>query len=198
MIKKIVLANFIYFILLGLSSRDCFAVSVNSAAITAKASINSSLTLDVVVEDQLSSAITPSLDFGNLIRVNDEFRSQTFYKVYLTINSVGDPCELSQLGTFLSRTGGGEIIPSGVYIVKPEYDAGQNSSKAQPAGSQVGSRGTAVGTRVLFTDPTGSDRTITATYTLSGDSNLGATETIPLSQKSGSYNGTIQYTLTTI
>ena len=178
-------------------ANTAFADTSASGPLDVKASIPAGLTLEATVIDQLINAVVPSLDFSELVRVGNEFRSKTFFKVYLRINSVGDPCTLSQNGTDLVRQSGAEIMPRGAYTVLPEYIEGDNSGQPQPPGSSLGVRGTVVGPRLLYTDPTGSDRVITSTYTLTGDPNTGATEVITLDQKSGNYSGTVQFTLTT-
>lgn len=174
------------------------ATSLNGNPVVVEASVGAGLTLNVTITDQLTNTVVPSMDFGELVRTDNEFRSKTFFKVLLRINSVGDPCQLTQTGTALTRTDGTETMPSGAYIVKPEYVDADNNGVGIPTGASVGKVATVVGTQVLYNDPTGSDRNVTALYTLSGDSTLGATQIIPLSQKSGSYSGTIQFTLTTV
>lgn len=173
------------------------ADTVSGGPIHVSASIPTGLTLEMKIVDQVNGSQMPSLDFGELVRTGEEFRAARFFKVFLNENAAGDPFTLTQIGTPLTRNGGSETIPNGAFIVQPAYAEADNSGNAQPAGSTIGSIGTAVGTRTLFTDATGSSRVITLIYTLSGDPNTGATEVIPLSQKSGSYSGTIQFTLTT-
>lgn len=190
--------RFVFLVLALLSfSSQVFAASATQGPITVAADIPSGLTLDMTIIDQLSGAVVPSLDFGDLVRVGDEFRSSKFFKVLLKINSVGDPFELTQNGTALTRSGGAETMPSGAYIVKPTFEAAENNGAAQPSGAAIGSTGSAVGNKILYTDPTGTGGVVTLTYTLSGDPNIGATEKIQLNQKSGSYAGTVQFTLTT-
>ena len=176
---------------------QAFAESVSGTPIIVSASVPQGLTLELEIVDQLSGAQRPSLDFEELIRVGNELRSARFFKVFLKVNAAGDPMELTQIGTPLTRNSGPEAIPNGAYIVKPEYIEADNAGATQPTGSTLGAIGTAVGARLLFSDPAGSSRVITAIYTLSGDPNTGATDVIPLSQKGGSYSGTIQFTLTT-
>ena len=189
---------FIFFFTPGIFFLTADAESITSGAVNVSATVPGGLTLDLRIVDQLTDSERPSLDFGELVRVGGEFRAATFFKVYLSANAAGDSFTLTQTGTPLTRTGGAEQIPSGAYIVKPEYVESDNAGAAQPAGSTVGTRGSASGTRTLYTDPTGASSIITLTYTLSGDPNTGATEIIPLSQKSGAYSGTVQFTLTTI
>jgi hypothetical protein len=162
------------------------------------AQVPSDLTLDMRIVDQLTTGQVPTMDFGELVRVGDEFRARTFFKVYLRINTVGQACELSQLGTPLARNSGTEIMPAGAYMATPAYEQAQNSNQQIPSGAKLGALGKVGGTLLLYSDPTGSSRTVTVTYTLSGDPITGATEVIPISQKSGSYSGTVQFTLTTL
>ena len=180
-----------------ISPRLVTAESVSGGPINISATVPSGITLELTIVDQLTGSQMPSLDFGELVRIGDEFRAATFFKIFVKANAAGDPYELVQIGTPLTRSGGTETVPGGSYIVKPEYIESDNLGAAQPLGSAVGARGTTVGARTLFTDPTGSSRILTLTYTLSGDPNTGATELISLDQKSGAYTGTIQFTLTT-
>ena len=179
-----------FFLITFIFLHDLYAVNIS-------ADVPFGLTLELKIVDQLTGAQIPSLDFGELVRTGNKFRSSKSFKVFLTVNAAGDPLELTQLGTALARDGGTEKIPNGAFIVKPMYVTSDNTGASQPSGSTVGAVGTAVGTRLLFNDLTGSSRIITLVYTLSGDPNTNATETIPLSQKSGSYSGVIQFTLTT-
>ena len=173
------------------------ADSTSQGPINVSAVVPSGLTLEMHIVDQLSSAEKPSIDFGELERVGDEFRSKTFYKVLITVSGAGDPFELTQTGSSLTHNGGSETIPSGAYIVKPGYSEADNENLARPLGSTLGNTVTAVGPHLLYSDPTGSRRVTTALYTLTGDPSTEATQIIPLSQKSGTYAGTVQFTLTT-
>ena len=195
--KKVGLLFFTLFSMPALLFSTAHAASISGGPVTISATVPGGLTLELRIVDQLSGAEVPSLDFGELVRIGGEVRAAKFFKVFLKANAAGDPFTLTQIGTPLTRNGGSETIPSGAYFVKPSYAPEDNAQTAQPIGSVVGSIGTAVGTRALYTDPTGSSRIITLVYTLSGDSNTGATEIIPLSQKSGAYSGTVQFTLTT-
>ena len=188
---------FALFLFLAAPVRVAEAASATQGPINVAADIPSGLTLELTIIDQLSGAVAPSLDFGDLVRVGDEFRSSKFFKVLLKVNSVGDPFELTQNGTPLTRTGGSETLPSGAYMVQPSFVPGDNSGAAQPSGSSIGTAGTAVGNKLLFSDPSGTGGVLTLSYTLSGDPNTGATEKILLNQKSGAYAGTVQFTLTT-
>ena len=172
-------------------------VSLSSGPISASATIASEFTLKIRIEDQVTKAITPTMNFGELVRVNDnELRAATFFKVYIELDTLGAASHLTQTASPLTREGGSETMPNGAYIVQPTYDPADNGNLQQPSGSNLGKRQSAVGTEEIYTDPTGSHRTVTSLYFLSGDSTIGATEPITLNQKSGAYSGTIQYTLT--
>ncbi len=188
---------FIFFLFLAAPIRLAEAASATHGPINVGADIPSGLTLELTIIDQLSGAVVPSLDFGDLIRVGDEFRSSKFFKVLLEVNSVGDPFELTQNGTPLARAGGSETLPPGAYMVQPSFVPADNSGATQPSGSSIGTASSAVGNKLLFSDPSGTGGVLTLVYTLSGDPNTGATEKIFLNQKSGSYAGTVQFTLTT-
>ena len=185
------------FFTLSLFSLRANAESATGGPVNVSATVPGGLALELEIVDQVTSTPSPSLDFGELVRIGNEFRAAKFFKVFLRANATGDSFELTQISTPLTRAGGPETIPTGAYIAKPTYVEADNAGLSEPPGSTVGAIGTAVGTRTLYQDPTGSSRTITVVYTLSGDPNTGATETIPLSQKSGSYSGTVQFTLTT-
>ncbi len=173
------------------------AAASSTGPVTVSATVPSSLELVVSIADGLTNATVPSMNFGELIPDTGDYRAKTFFIVQLRISAGGSPHELTQNGTLLTRNGGGDTIPDGSYIVKPSYNDSVNGGDPQPSGSQMGLIGSAVGNRLLYRDPIGKNRTITANYTLSGDSNTGATQTIPLSQKAGPYAGNIQFTLTT-
>lgn len=173
------------------------AATVSGGPFRVSAQVPSTLTLELSILDPVSGAEKSLLDFGELTRVGGEFRAERFFKVLLKVNTAGDSFGLTQIATPLTRSDSAETIPSGAYVVKPTYVEADNTGLSQPTGSQIGTAGTAVGTRTLFADSTGAGRVITLTYTLSGDPSTGATEVIPLSQRSGFYTGTIQFTLTT-
>lgn len=167
--------------------------------VNVSASIPSELTLDMRIIDQRTNSQVPSMDFGDLLRSGDEFRAQTFFKVYLTIYSVGISCVLSQTGTPLTLNSGTDTIPKGAYIAKPEFEASENSNQARPGNTEIGVHGSAAqNNMLLFKDPDGRKSVITVTYTLTGDPITQATEVIPVNQKSGAYSGTVQFTLTTV
>ena len=172
------------------------ATSSSTGAVTISASVPSALTLNLTIIDPLTQSAVPTMDFNELERVGEEFRAAKFFKVFLEVDTVGDPLTLTQVGTPITRTGGSETIPSGAYVVDPTYSEADNNGKAQAPGSQLAARQSVVGTHEIYNDPNGAKRTLTIFYYLSGDPATGGTQIIPLDQKSGAYSGSIQFTLT--
>ena len=166
------------------------AATLTAGPINVSAEIPSGLALELTIIDQLTGSKVPSMDFGELSRFNDEYRATRFFNILLKVNTAGNSYELAQLSTPLTRSGGSETIPNGAFFVKPLYEAADNSGNVLPGGSVLGVPGTAVATQPVFKDPTGSARTVRLQYTLTGDPVTGATQNIPLGQKSGSYTAT--------
>ena len=199
-LHKALVGSMVCCVLLGVPLDFTSIVSAQTTVggpIHVSAVVPAGLMLELTIIDQLTNAEVPSMDFGELVRNGDEFRAARFFKVLLNTNVAGESYQLTQNATPLTRNGGAETIPEGAFIVKPAYVETDNFGLTLPIGSSVGAVASAIGTRPLFSDPTGSSRVLSLTYTLSGDPNTGATEVIALSQKSGSYSGTVQFTLTT-
>ena len=173
------------------------ATNITAGPINVSAEIPSGLALELTIIDQLTGAIVPSMDFGELARFNDEYRATRFFDVLLKVNTAGNAYELTQLSTPLTLTSGSETIPNGAFFVKPFYDAADNAGNALPTGATLGVAGSAVTTQSVYKDPTGSARIVRLQYTLTGDPMTGATQPILVGQKSGSYRATVLYTLTT-
>jgi hypothetical protein len=173
------------------------AASISAGPVSVFAEIPSGLVMELTIIDQLTGATVPSMDFGELSQVDDEYRATRFFNVLLKISTAGNSYELTQLSTPLTRSGGTETIPNGAFFVKPFYEEADNAGFAFPSGASLGPAGTAVATQAVFKDPTGSGRTVRLQYTLTGDPATGATQNIPFGQKSGSYAATVQFTLTT-
>jgi len=184
---------------LGLSllvPKETAASVTKNVSVLTSATVPAALTLNVTIIDQTTNSAVPTMDFGELQRVGDEFRSATYFKVLLKVDTVGDPLNVTQIGSPLTRAGGVETIPSGAYIAEPTYSDTDNGGKSQPAGSHLDIRRTVAGTHDIYSDSSGSKRFISIFYRLSGDPATGGTEVIPLDQKSGAYSGTVQFTLT--
>jgi hypothetical protein len=193
---KITFCIFFLFLLALSFASGVHAINFTAGPVIVAAEIPSGLALKLTVVDQLTGSAVPSLDFGILARSENDYRAERFFNVLLNVNTAGSAYELTQISTPLTRTGGSETIPSGAFFVKPIYESEDNAGLSLPLGANLGVAGSAVGSRLLFSDPTGSARSFRSRYTLSGDPITGATETIPLSQKSGAYAATVQFTLT--
>ncbi len=180
----------------GFMASTAYAQTLSSGAITTSATIASEFTFKITVENQNPVATTTTMNFGELVRANDsELQAATFYKVYAELNTLGAPSHLTQTASALTRSGGSETIPNGSFVMKTTYEPADNAGQAQPTGVTMLPVQTAVGTKEIYADPTGSHRVVTILYYLTGDPTLGATEKISFDQKSGSYSGIVEYTL---
>lgn len=187
-----------FFFLLGFLSpvpKEAVAGVTTNAVLLTSATVPSNLTLNLEIIDETTQAAVPTMNFGDLERVGNEFRSTKLFRILLNVDTVGDPLVVTQIGSPLVRTGGFEIIPSGAYIVEPTYSEEDNNGKTLPGTAIVGARTSVVGTHETYSDTAGSKRTVSIFYRLSGDPATGGTEIIPLDQKSGAYTGTVQFTL---
>lgn len=168
------------------------------------AKVNPDITLEIIIIDKLYNRITQTMDFGDLQKVGEEYRSATYYQVQITAAANTDPFEVRQSATALVRSGGFETIPTGAYIAKiPTLDlittiSGDQQTQGAPAGAKVGETGTAVRDILIYQSDDRDNKKvmIPVDYTLSGDSALKATQIIPINQKSGSYSGTVMFTIT--
>lgn len=171
-----------------------------SAAVTVNAQIGTGLSLTVVlnrVDPANNNAETPmaSMNFGEMKpNVFGGMDAPYYFKAYINANSQSKPYTLTQNGSPVSN--GSTALPQGACKVTPTYNAGDNGG-ASSVGT-LGSTGTWVGNRTLYTsDTAGSMRTVTVYYGLIGDPAAGAGNFIPSNQASGSYSGTITFTVTT-
>lgn len=195
---RIVLSTlFLLSFVMYFAMKSAGAASLTAGPINVSADIPSGFSMQLTIVDQLTGATVPSMDFGELSRVNDEYRATRFFHVFLKINTAGNGYELTQLSTPLTRSGSADTLPNGAFFVKPFFESADNGGVSAPAGATLGAVGTAVATQLIFKDPTGSTGVVRLRYTLTGDPALGATQVIPVGQKSGSYAATVQFTLTT-
>ena len=119
------------------------------------------------------------------------------FQVFFGINAQGRPFTIKQTSGPLQV--GGSTIPNGAFIVTPLQGVGGDPSRPLPPGTSVGSRGSAVATnKVLFSGSGGRNDTMAATYGITDDPALGATESIPLDQPAGDYSTTITFTATVL
>ncbi len=169
------------------------------------AEVTATLTLSVTLKKNNSAgAVVTAMDFGRLVDIGTgTLRSSPTsttgtgaVAAFITTNSHGTPYVVTQDGTALSN--GTTNLPAGACTVVPTYSAADNGGASMPAGAVVGTAGSWVGARTLYTSETGlaAMRTITAYYSVTDDSTAGATTGVPLNQPGGSYAGTVTITAT--
>lgn len=189
---------------LAFSLPYALAATQSTAPITTTAVVSSSLTLSVLMKKNDSNGATvTSMNYGQLsdigtgtLRSSPTGTTGTGSVVaYITANSQGLPYTITQTGTTISN--GTTTLPNGALAVTPVYATQDNGGAAKPAAAVVGSAGTWVGTRTLYTsEAAGALRTIQAHYAITDDPAAGATTGVPLNQQAGTYNGTVTITVT--
>ena len=168
------------------TGRDTRAAGASLGPLTTVAVVPSTLSLDMTILDAAGSQAS-SLDFGQLSRTADTFGSNRLFRVVLSVSGQGVSYEIRQDVSPFTRNGGNEAIPEAAFLVRPLYLESENSGLSIPSGAQLAPEGPASGTRTLFSDPTGSSRTISLAYSMASG--------VPFGLPSGSYTGTLQFTL---
>lgn len=200
-----------------LAGGPVMAVDLPGPAVAVQAEVASTLTFSVTVTELIPTGaggttigpVVTSMNFS-ILASNGTFdpdgtgptppqpralNSTKAFQVFFGINAQGRPFTIKQTASLLQA--GGNTIPSGAFIVTPLQGVGGDSSQPLPAGITLGSRGSAVATnKVLFTSTGGPSNTMAATYGITDDPALGATQTIPLDQPAGSYTTTVTFTAT--
>ncbi len=182
-----------------------FAATTSTPAITTSASVASALTLTVVIKkNDFAGALITAMNFGQLVNIGTgTLRSSATgttgtgnAAAFISANSQGLPYTLTQTGTAMSN--GITTLPAGACTVVPVYAAADNGGAVLPAGAVVGTAGSWVGTRTLYTSEAGTaaGRTIQAHYSVTDDPAAGATTGVPLSQAAGTYSGTVTISVT--
>lgn len=172
--------------------------ATQSATVSVSAQIQSALTFDVklysVNPTTFAETATASMAFGELKKNGfGGLDAAQYFKVYLTANSQGLPYTITQNGTTVSN--GTATLPNNACKVTPSYESGSNGGAALVG--TVGTAGTWVGNRTLYTsNSSGAVRTINAYYGLVGDPAQGAGNFVPENQASGTYSGTVVFTVT--
>jgi hypothetical protein len=204
--KKIVSMAILVVMVVGFASPAAFAVTTSTAPITTSASVASALSLTVVLKkNDFAGATITTMNFGQLVNIGTgTLRSSPTgttgtgaVAAFISPNSQGLPYTITQTGTTMSN--GSTTLPSGALTVVPVYAAADNGGLAKPAAAVVGTAGSWIGTRTLYTSETGTaaSRTIQAIYSVTDDPAAGATTGIPTSQAAGTYTGTVTITMTT-
>ena len=185
-----------------------FAATAGSGAITTSASVDGTLSLSVTIrKNDFSGAIITSMDFGRLVdigtgtlRSSPTSTTQTGAAVaFVSANSHGIPYTISQVGTVMSN--GSTTLPNGALAVTPTYSSADNVVNgvplAMPASALLGTRGTWVGSRTLYTsEPAAAVRVLQFAYSVTDDPAAGATTGVPANQQGGTYTGSVTITVT--
>lgn len=199
-----------------LASSSAFAGTVSSPTFPASAVVDGSLAMTVTLRrNSTAGAVATQMNFGQLQEfsftnpagvVSNTLRSSATgpgntgtgsIVASITANSHGLPYVIKQTGTALSN--GTATIPAGACTVVPVYATQDNGGLAKPAAAVLGTAGSWVATdKALYTSETGvaAMRTIQNYYSITDDPAAGATAAVPVSQASGTYNGTVTFTVT--
>lgn len=186
---------------LTLAPGAAHADTASSDPLLIQADVEATLTMNVVLKQNSSAgAVVTSMDFGKLVDIGTgTLRSSATsttgtgaVAAFITTNSHGSPYIVTQDGTAMGT------LPAGACTVVPVYSDADNGGATKPAGAVVGTPGSWVGNRVLYTSETGlvAIRTITAYYSVTDDTVAGATAVVPLNQAGGTYTGTVTFTVT--
>lgn len=163
------------------------------------AEVPTSFTINLSVQDAATGQSLPNMDFGKLSQDNSALVPERQLKVLASVNAAGMPYDLSQNSSSLVRQQGMEEISNDALVVRPVYEESVNGGQNLPAGAKVAAVGTGSTVRNLYTDPTGQPRVISIYYSIAGE-NSQVAQSKPLSsdQRSGSYTGQVQFTLTSL
>lgn len=195
------------------AATPAMAVDIPGPSIQVGANVSSNLSFSVTLTEILSDGsigpVVTTMNFG-LLASNGTFdpdgpgplpeqprslNSTQAYQAFFGINAQQRAFTIKQ--TVGPLQSGGNTIPDGAFIVTPLTGVGGNAGLPLPSGITVGTTQSAVGTDiVLFSSSGGPADTMAATYGITDDPSLGATESIPLDQPTGNYITTVIYTAT--
>ena len=203
--KKLITLAVAIAIVSGFAAPVVYAASDSKGPFTTSATVDSALALSVVLKkNDFAGAVITSMNFGNLVDIGTgTLRSSPTsttgtgaVDAFISANSQGLPYTITQTGTTMSN--GGTTLPNGALNVVPVYAAADNGGAAIPAGASIGTKGTWVGSRTLYTSESGTAalRTIQAIYSVTDDPVAGATAGVPVNQAAGTYTGTVTITVT--
>lgn len=183
-----------------------YAAQATSGPINTRASVAGGLSQTIVIRKNNSAgAIITTIDFGQLadigtgtLRSDPNGTTGTGDAVaFITPNSQGLPYVTTVDGTVMSN--GTTTLPNGALVVVPVYATQDNGGLAKPSGATLGTAGSWVGTgKVLYQSESGiaAARTFQAHFSVTDDPTAGSTASVPLSQASGQYAGTVTITTT--
>ena len=202
--KKIISFTVIAVMALGFVV-PAFAATTSTAPIATSATVLGGLTLSVTLKkNDFAGAVVTSMNYGNLVDIGTGTLRSTAtgstgtgaVAAFISANSQSLPYTITQVGTVMSN--GSTTLPNGALNVVPVYATADNGGLGIPAGAALGTKGTWVGSRTLYTSEPGSAaiRTRQAIYSVTDDPAAGATSGVPQSQATGIYTGTVTITVT--
>lgn len=211
--KRVIILSMMAIFVLGLLVSE--AICASSVNVSANASVTAVLDVaatikkhtdtdgDGIVDTGEPFDTVTSIAFGDLQRSTHAdgtpgaMYSPYAFHVYLGANASSRQYKITQSGTVL--TAGTNNIPDGAYLCTPAW-AG-DSANNDISGDALGTAGTAVGTRDVYTsNNSGKSATVEVVYGLSrprSDGSLwpGQTATIPPDQAGGTYTSTVTFTI---
>lgn len=188
-------------------STSAYAASVSKPPVNVSAEVSSNLQLNLALfKNSVDAAnnITASnaMNFGTLHDIGTGTLRSTptgstgIGSVIALVSAVssGVPYVITQTGTQL--TSGSNTLPAGACTVVPVYAAADNGGQALVG--TLGTKGTWVATdKTLYTSNAAADvRQIQYHYSITDDSNAGATTGVPTNQAAGTYTATVTFTVT--
>ena len=203
--KKLIMIVLLIATVITLASPNAFAATASAGPYAVSATVDSALSMEVVLKKNDSAgAIVTDMNFGNLVDIGTgTLRSSATSTTgtgavvaFITANSHGLPYTIKQSGQPLWNSS--TSLPSGACTVVPVYAEADNGGDAQPSGASIGTAGSWVGDRTIYTSETaGTMKTIQAIYSITDDAAAGATDSVSLSQAGGNYSGAVIITVTT-
>ena len=183
------------------------AASVSKPPVNVSAEVSSTLQLNLAlfknsVDAANNITAANAMNFGTLQDLGTgTLRSSTTGSTgtgsviaFISALSSGTPYTITQTGTQL--TSGSNTLPAGACTVVPVYAAADNGGQALVG--TLGTKGTWVATdKTLYTSNAAADvRQIQYHYSITDDSNAGATTGVPTNQAAGTYTATVTFTVT--
>lgn len=182
------------------------AATVSSAAVPVSVIVDGSLSMNLTLRKNSSTgAVISGMNFGELKEVvPGTLRTSTTSSTgtgnvtaVISANSHSLPYIITQSGTVL--TNGSSTIPAGACTVVPVYATQDNGGASLPSGASLGSAGSWVGNKTLYSSESSNAaiRVFQAIYSVTDDPAAGATGAVPVNQATGTYTGTVTFTVTT-
>lgn len=203
-----------------LSVQTCYAAASANVSVNAQVP-NNTPQLSLILKELTSATQNPwtgttvdTMSFGQLTNKLADgsdagvWYSQKYYCVFIYTTSYGHRYEVRS--TSAGLTNGSGTLPAGSFMLSPDYASADewsagNPQGAQPTGSTLGPKISAVGTDMLVyrSETAASNRIVRAFYSLptflaGGAKPYDGYEPIPTSQAGGTYSGTVTITIAAI